>query len=214
MLKLGNILIIGDSYSAFENAIPDGYDAWYTDERKRITQVFSPQDTWWGQLLSQTDGKLVLNESFSGTTVCNTERPHLPHTSFCYRVEHLIDDGFFEKNEIETVFIFGGTNDSWIGAPLGEIVLNDFSSERKKEVFPAFAYLIKTLQKHAPKAKILPVVNCDINPLIMDGYAQIGKRLDAPCLQLVDISKYNGHPDKVGMTQIKEQLIAFLSTAP
>ena len=211
MLKLGNILIFGDSYSAYEGYIPDGYHFWYDcEERIQNSKVFSIEDTWWGQLLKETDSKLLLNDSFSGSTVCNTERPTIPFTSFCYRLENLIEKGFFKQNAIDTVFIFGGTNDSWIGSPLGEMIFDDFTEDRKKEIFPAYAYLITTLKNLLPNAKILPMINCDINPLVMDGLAKVSEKLGVFALQLKDISKYNGHPDKTGMTQIKDQVINFL----
>ena len=54
------------------------------------------------------------------------------------------------------------------------------------------------------------MINCDINPLVMDGLAKVSEKLGVFALQLKDISKYNGHPDKTGMTQIKDQVINFL----
>ncbi len=209
MLTLGNVLIIGDSYSTFSGEVPEGNNVWYSENGKN--GVYTKNDTWWGQLILETKTNFLLNESFSGSTVCNTERPTIPHTSFCYRLDALIEKGFFIKHEIDTIFIFGGTNDSWTDAPLGDILLDGITEERKKEVFPAFAYLIKTLQAQAPTAKIIPILNCDINPLISTGFAQIADRFGVKSLQLTDISKKDGHPDKTGMKQIEKQIVEFLA---
>ena len=106
MKNLGNILIIGDSYSTFEGCVPNGNSVWYfSNENLEQTDVCNKEQTWWWQLLNETDSKLILNESFSGSTVCNTERPTIPHTSFVYRLNNLIEGGFFKENQIDTVFV-------------------------------------------------------------------------------------------------------------
>ena len=212
-MKLGNVLIIGDSYSTFENCVPNGYDVWYyLNNSNDRTDVIQKEQTWWSQLISETDSTLVLNESFSGTTVCNTERPTIPQTSFIIRLQRLIDGGFFKDNAIDTVFVFGGTNDSWIDAPLGEIEYENFNENNLKEVFPAFAYLIKTLQTVAPTAKIVSVINCDIKQEIIEGFEKISRHYGVASVTLQNIGKQNGHPNQAGMTQIKDQILAVLNS--
>ena len=212
MLELGKVLIIGDSYSTFENCVPNDYHVWYYDgvDNNR-TDVIKKEQTWWWQLLQETSSSLVLNESFSGTTVCNTERPTILGTSFVYRLQNLCKRGFFKENEVDTIFVFGGTNDSWINSPLGEEEYEDFSEEKLKEVFPAFSYLIKTLKETAPNAKIVPVLNCDINPQIIDTFEKICIRCGVEYVRLENVGKQSGHPNQAGMTQIKDQIIKALS---
>ena len=42
----------------------------------------------------------------------------------------MIKDDFFRKNNIDTVFIFGGTNDSWLDeTPKGELRFSDWKEE-------------------------------------------------------------------------------------
>ena len=212
MLELGKVLIIGDSYSTFENCIPNGNAFWYYDgvDNNR-TDVIKKEQTWWWQLLQETSSSLVLNESFSGATVCNTERPEIPHTSFVYRLQNLCKRGFFKETKVDTVFVFGGTNDAWINSPLGAEEYEDFSEENLKSVFPAFSYLIKTLKETAPTAKIISILNCDINPQIIDIFEKICNRYEVNCIRLESISKQSGHPNCAGMTQIKDQIIKALS---
>ncbi len=210
MKNFGNILIIGDSYSTFDGYIPKDYHTWYTKDSER-TDVHDVTETWWRQLVKETDSTLLLNESFSGTTICNTERPNIPHTSFYYRLEEkLIAKGFFKKNHVDTVFLFGGTNDSWIDSPIGDIEHISFDEESLKQVLPAFQYIVKRLQSVAPSSNIVVIINSDIKPSIQEGFAKICEKLSVTYIQLQNIHKQNGHPDKQGMTEIKEQIISSL----
>lgn len=205
MLQIGNLLIIGDSYSTFDGYIPQTNLTWYPGNDVQEVSM-----TWWWQFIKETNASLLLNESFSGSTVCNTERPTIPHTSFIYRLENLIDDGFFEKNRVDTIILFGGTNDSWIDAPIGENQYENFTEESLKEVLPAFCYLVKRLQAVTPSAQIIVVLNCDINPLITQGFSKACQHFKIPCAHLENVGKENGHPNQVGMTAIKDQIIQAL----
>ena len=211
MLNLGNVLIIGDSYSTFENCVPTDNLVWYFEnEDNGRTDVIKKEQTWWWQLLSETNSSLLLNESYSGATVCNTERPTIPHTSFVYRLQGLIDSGFFNQNTIDTVFVFGGTNDSCIDSPLGEIEYENFSDENLKEVFPAFSYLLKTLKETLPTARIVAVFNCNMKEIIPKTFKTICDYYAVESVTLQNISKQNGHPNQAGMTQIKDQILSVL----
>ena len=64
-MKIGNVLIIGDSYSTFEGKIPDGYACYYIKSGKPETDVTKEEQTWWAQLIQETNAKLVLNISWS-----------------------------------------------------------------------------------------------------------------------------------------------------
>ena len=211
MLKLGNILIIGDSYSTFRGYNPEGYIYWYgCEDHFKDTDVTKMEECWWHLLEEAVDGKIVLNESHSGATVCNTERPSIPGTSFIIRTDRLIKQGFFEKNKIDTVLVLGGTNDSWIDSPIGDFVFEGFNDENKKDVLPAFAYLLTTLKDTLPEAKILPIINCELKPEIMDGFEKISNTLGISPLRLENVAKLNGHPSIQGMIQIKDQVLDFL----
>ncbi len=34
-------------------------------------------------------------------------------------MKNYIENGYFNKNKIDTIFVFGGTNDGWANSPLG-----------------------------------------------------------------------------------------------
>ena len=73
MKKLGNVFILGDSYSTFEGAIEKECWLWYYKEPQNDTDVCKAEQTWWMQLLKHTDSNLVRNSSFSGTTIYHTD---------------------------------------------------------------------------------------------------------------------------------------------
>lgn len=207
-MKLGNVLLIGDSYSTFGGYIPEGYAFWYSEDDRGRTDVTRVEETWWHQFISRVECTLVHNESYSGTTVCNTERPSMPGTSFVYRTERLVERGFFRDNKIDTVFIFGGTNDSWIDSPVGENKYDNISREDIRSVLPAYSHLVSLVRECAPEARIISVINCDIKDEIMDGIERCAEHYGITAVRLKDISKQNGHPDKKGMTEICEQVLA------
>lgn len=206
MTKLGNILIIGDSYSTFPSYIPVGNHCWYAKGGHDETDVAAVEDTWWHQLINEAECNLVLNESFSGATVCNTERPTIPHTSFVHRLNRLIERGFFDENKIDTVLYFGGTNDSWIDSPIGENKYGELEDVDLDFVLPAFCYCMGKLKSLLPDANIIPIINCDLKDAITEGFKDACAHFGLVPVVLEDISKQSGHPDREGMRQIKEQV--------
>ena len=57
-MKLGNIMIFGDSYSTYEGYIPEGYAVYYSGHRGEDPDVFDAKNTWWGRILEATDSSL------------------------------------------------------------------------------------------------------------------------------------------------------------
>lgn len=209
MKSLGNILIIGDSYSTFRGYIPEGNLFWYSEDFKDETDVRAASECWWYKLAEETGSKILLNESYSGSTICTTERPTQHGQSFVARADRLIEGGFFKANKIDTVLVLGGTNDSWIDSPVGEVKLTDISEEDKKSILPAFAYLLLRLREAAPEATVLPIINLGLKPEITEGFEKICGALSFPCLKLTRLSKAMGHPTKWGMVELKDQVIEF-----
>ena len=206
MNGFGNVLIIGDSYSTFKGFIPEGYSYWYPKERESISQtdVKEVGETWWYKLINETGSTLVLNDSYSGSTVCSTERKEIPGTHFNLRVDRMISGGFFKENIIDTVFVFGGTNDSWIDSPIGEIKYDSITEEDIKSVLPAFSALLGKLKAASPNSRIIPLINTDLKDEIADGFEEISKHYGFTYIRFDTIDKLSGHPNRKGMKEIKE----------
>ena len=66
-MKLGNILIYGDSYSTYQNYIPEGYACYYFPfEREGAPFLPSVEHTWWYPIVTREGNALVENNSWSG----------------------------------------------------------------------------------------------------------------------------------------------------
>ena len=170
------------------------------------------EQTWWHQLLEHTNSALVRNCSFSGTTICNTGYNGLDYTSksFISRLDKLIAAGYFEEHKIDTFFLFGGTNDSWADAPVGELQYSDWQKEDLYCVLPAFCYLLHQITRHFPDTRIVCMINTELKPVIEEGFKTACEKYKVDYLQLEDIDKKCGHPTIAGMKQIEEQILNFL----
>ena len=208
-MALGNVLIFGDSYSTFEGYIPSGYDCYYTHDGRPETDVRHVEETWWHQVINETGSTLLLNDSWSGSTVCNTGYGGdcSKINSFIYRLSKYKADGFFEKNKIDTVFVFGGTNDNWTNGPVGEVKFENITDDNLFCVLPAMAYFLENLKKAASNAKIFVLINTDLKTVIADGYKQIGEYFGVNVIQFENIDKMCGHPTVQGMKDIKNQIL-------
>lgn len=210
-MSLQNVLIFGDSYSTFSGYIPEGYAVYYTDTGHENTDVSRVTETWWHSLLAETDSKLILNDSWSGSTIGYTGYNNSDcsgTSSFIYRLRRMKKEGFFEQNTVHTVFVFGGTNDSWSNAPLGEMKYADWQEKDLYQVLPAICCFLKTLKDTLPEARIVCLINCDLKPEIMEGLKQAGAYYQIQTVQLENIHKANGHPTIQGMQEIKTQILA------
>ncbi len=211
-MSLGNVLIFGDSYSTFLDYIPTGYNAYYYPAGNPKTDVRFVEETWWHQLLNETQSTLLLNDSWSGSTVCNTgyNGDCSKTNSFIYRFEKYKADGFFENNKIDTVFVFGGTNDNWANSPLGEVKFDGITKDDLFCVLPAMSYLLNSLCETLPSAKIYCLINTDLKSEISSGYNEIAKHYGVTPIEFEFIDKQNGHPTIKGMTDIKNQVLTRL----
>lgn len=211
-MGLGNVLIIGDSYSTFKDYIPEGYAAYYGPEFHPESGVSEVTKTWWKQLIDKTESKLVLNCSWSGTTICHTgyNKSDCCDRSFAARLDKLIANDFFEKNTIDTVLVFGGTNDNWAGSPVGELMFSDWKKDDLYSVLPAFCYVLKRLSDTVPEARVINIVNTELKPDITEGMVKTCEHYGVQCVRPSEINKVNGHPTAKGMEQICNEILNIL----
>ena len=204
-MKNEKILIFGDSYSTFAGYIPEGYAVYYP--REDVSEV---SKTWWDMLAHETGSEIVMNNSWSGSTICNTgyNGDCSKSSSFIYRLTKLMEEGFFSKNRIDRVFVFGATNDSWTGNAPGELIFDRWTEEDLKLVLPGISYFLNKLLEAVPKEKIHFIVNTDLREEISEGIVKICDHYQVPYTVLSNIEKINGHPTCQGMISIKNQLLS------
>lgn len=215
---LGNILILGDSYSTFQGYIPDGYSCWYVNPPENETDVTSVEETWWKLLLGETRANLLRNDSYSGSTICNYGYGGIDTSltgigiSFIARLDRLIEQGYFEQNQVDTILIFGGTNDAWVPSPVGSVKYSGWTSADLRNALPAFCYLLDRIKTNVPNARIINIVNDGIlnSTRLVSGYQNACTHYNVECLTLQNVAKQSGHPSVAGMQAIKDQLVAYL----
>ena len=209
-----NIMIIGDSYSTFEGYIPEGYATYYSAEETEKTDVRRVEETWWHRLCSEMGLKLVLNDSWSGSPIAyrgHNGKDCSHDSSFIYRFDKMVSDKFFEDNDVDTILIFGGTNDSWAGAPLGEVKYDNVTTEELFTVLPAITHFAARLAKDASDKNVIFIINTGLKPEIEEAIVLSCKRYGLESIKLSDIDKRCGHPTIKGMEQISEQVALFLN---
>lgn len=151
--------VLGDSISTLEGySVPKGAE-FYEGMNKFMADVFSPKNTWWGQVISRLGGELLINNSFSGSIVCEIPKCEIPsygcsdeRTSALHRGGALPD----------VIMIFMGINDWGCGiAPTEKYRAN----ARNGLVFERdYARMLEKLKKNYPSAELwcftLPVSAC------------------------------------------------------
>ncbi len=204
------IMIFGDSYSTYEGYIPKGYETYYP--HKNIDSIYDVSQTWWKMLLEETSSDIILNNSWSGSTVCNMgySGDCSKTSSFIFRLQSLIDNGFFENNVIDRIFVFGGTNDSCTGNICGELKFSDWATSELLQILPGYSYFINLLLGVVLKNKVHIIINTELREDVTKGICDICNHYGIAYTLLDCIEKIEGHPTYIGMCEIKNQVIANL----
>lgn len=201
-----SISILGDSYSTFEGAVsPSDNAVWYfVDSQSDKTDVAQVEQTWWSLLCAEEQYCLEQNNSFSGSTICNTgyNGNDVTVSSFMTRAANLGDP--------DIILIFGATNDSWAGVPIGEFVYDDWSAEELFTFRPATAYLLDFLKANHPDATLCFMINDSLKSEVDSSIITICDYYNVDYIELSAIDKLTGHPSIAGMKQIYSQLLDFL----
>lgn len=209
--SLGNIFVLGDSYSAHSDFIPSGYRFYYSPQSERENARIEVEEMWWSRLAEITGSKIILAAGASGSAISYTGwQGDDTAYSFIARFERFVKEGFFDKNEIDTFILFGGTNDSWIPSPLGEVKHEDITDDDKKCVLPAICYLLGEIKKVLPNARVLVLENDGIKDPIIETFDSEAARYGFEVIKLQNIQKELGHPTSEGMREIAEQICEYI----
>ena len=198
-----SVSILGDSYSTFQGYLqPDTNAIWYWDSPDaQNTDVHHVRETWWHQFIKENGYRLCVNTSFSGSTICHTgyNKEDYSDRSFITRLHHL--------GNPDIILIFGGTNDSWAGVPVGEYQYEGWTNADLYNFRPAFAYMLHNLRQLYPQAKIYNITNSELSEAVTVSADEICRHYNVPNLLLKDVEKQWGHPSVKGMEAICNQLI-------
>lgn len=201
-----SISILGDSYSTFEGYLqPKTNSWWYSSAPRNETDVTSVEQTWWHKFIKENGYQLCMNNSFSGATICNTgyNKEDFTERSFVTRMTEL---GY-----PDIILIFGGTNDSWAGSPIGEYKYGGWTKDDLYKFRPAMAYMLDHMIHNYMNVEIYFLLNTELKPEISESIRTVCEHYGVACVELHDIDKKSGHPSVKGMEQISQQLKEFMA---
>lgn len=230
-LKNKYFSIVGDSISTLEGYIPPNHAVYYNPDHQRAANVYEVTDTWWGQVIEQLGGNLLVNDSFSGSTAvihpaCFVDS----YTCTDLRTAHL------HQGDVapDVIMIYMGTNDRGICAkPLA----TEESEKTDLSVFStAYATMLQKLCANYPAAQIwcltLPVCYCSANEQFAFPYEHGGWHIEQFCQAIRDCAQQYGcrvidlyaqtkanpydsmdgcHPNAQGMKTISSAVLAELA---
>ena len=206
-----SVTIFGDSYSTYEGYIyPATNELWYFQNNSdpNRTDVASVTQTWWHQLLTKQGWRLCMNNSYSGSTISYSGYNNADYTlrSFNTRMTNL--------GCPDIIFIFGATNDSWAGAPIGEYKYEGITQADVFQFRPAMARMLDYMTKRYINTRIYFIWNDGLRDEVNESVHTICQHYGVPCIDLQGIDKISGHPSVKGMNQIAEQITQFLTANP
>lgn len=188
------VSIIGDSYSTFKGYLsPSSNPTYYPNTQTEIKEV---SHTWWYQFITQNQLRLECNNSYSGSTV--VRKPSAKGNSYVER--------YPELGNPDLIFVFGGTNDSWQGIPIGNYQYSDWKEDDLFHFRPAFAYLLNRLQQTYPNAQIVNLINTDLKKDYKEAMENICQHFHICNISLGTFEKKEDHPSRSGMKSIYQQI--------
>ena len=206
--------VLGDSFSSLEGTVdPETNDVW----QYANIGVTSAEQMWWYKVANEMRWALDKNNSFSGALISNFQDfnggDYYAPYSFIRRMDYL--------GNPDVILIFGGTNDIYQRAPLGDYVYANWTADQLCEYRPAMAYLLDNLKRLYPRAKLYFLVDMElcINDDTIDeatrrAYIEsmhlIASHYNVTCIDIYGINKTYWHPNAQGQKDIARQVIEAL----
>ena len=208
MAQTKSVSILGDSYSTYEGFMtPSTNELWYYGKNgDKKTDVKNVRQTWWHEVISENGWRLCINNSYSGATVSYTGYDGNDYSarSFNTRMDNL--------GQPDIIFVFGATNDSWAGTPIGEYKYDNITYGDLYQFRPALARMLQWMTDRYINTEIYFLLNNELSEDINNSVKTICKHYAVPVIELKDIDKISGHPSVKGMRQIADQVNRFLKS--
>ena len=202
------ISILGDSYSTYEDFVtPATNELWYyAKNSEQKTDVKDVRQTWWHQLIKENGWRLAVNNSYSGATISYTGYDGNDYSprSFNTRMDNL--------GQPDIIFIFGATNDSWAGSPIGDFKYEGIKKADLYEFRPALAHMLRWMTDRYVNTEIYFILNTELKDEINTSVKTICAHYGVPVITLTEVDKISGHPSVKGMRQIADQVNSFLKS--
>lgn len=175
-LKNKYFSILGDSISTLDGVTEPCDAVFYAGDRKFESNVFDISDTWWGQVIEHFGGKLLVNNSYSGSMV-------IKHR-LCEIESYGCSDlrtGSLSIGDItpDVVMVFLGINDFGCAAK----PFPGSGEESNISVFSvAYSKMLEKIKANYPQAEVwcltLPVSKCERKPGFFFPYRMSGYHIE------------------------------------
>ena len=218
VLDLGDVIIMGDSITTFEGYSYELKQHWYFQggREDNMTDVTDVSETWWDILMSNVEGRLLRNQSCSGSTFVEAKYKggefEKAYNSFWDRLtRYMKDKNFFEGKYVDTFIFFGGTNDN-NSCAMGEIMYEGWTDEDLKYFAPAYAHYIYRVKEVCPDAKLVSIVDTTLAQ-VADTMKEINEHYGVLTVEIDGFDEIPPHPTVKGMKQIESTLREALKNA-
>lgn len=139
--------ILGDSISTLAGYNPPDNAVFYDWAHKRMADILAPEDTWWGRVMDALGGKLLVNESFSGSLVCRQDPDQIESYGCSDRRTGNLHIG---TTAPDVVMVLLGLNDFGWGMRVDPV-----PGENGLTVFSvAYETMLRKLRENYPEAEI------------------------------------------------------------
>lgn len=201
-----SVSVLGDSYSTYEGYVePATNELWYYAKNvPEKTDVSDVTQTWWHQVIRENGWRLCRNNSYSGATISYTGYDGNDYSARSFNTR-MTDLGC-----PDIIFIFGATNDSWAGTPIGDYKYAGITHGDLYTFRPAMARMLQWMKNRYVNTHIYFLLNSELRQEINESVKTICQHYGIDCIELHDIDKISGHPSVKGMRQIADQVNAFL----
>ena len=197
-----SVSILGDSSSTYEDFMtPSTNELWYYAKNgEKKTDVTDVSQTWWHQVIKENGWKLCLNNSYSGATISYSGYDGNDYSarSFNTRMDNL--------GCPDIIFIFGATNDSWAGSPIGDYKYEGITKADLYQFRPALAHMLKWMKDRYINTEIYFILNTELKESINTSVKTVCDHYGIPVIVLSEVDKMSGHPSVKGMRQIADDV--------
>jgi len=203
--KYSSFSVLGDSYSAYIGYVdPSTNRCWYPPTNSSAqgygddNGITSPFRMWWHLFANNTQTAVQYVAAYSGSTISYDSygdgSADGKSNSFITRMDDI--------GKPDLCIIFGGTNDDWAGASIGDYKYSGWVESDLSYFAPALAYLLdKLLNKHAGM-DIAFIENDMLTADYKTAIDTVCAHYNVPVIQPENVEKVHNHPNINGMITI------------
>lgn len=221
--------ILGDSISTLAGCSQPREAAYYDGDTRLFSHVRTSMDTWWGRVIDALGGKLLVNNSWSGSLVCKHPLCEIPsYACSDERTSALDKDGVSP----DVILVYMGTNDWGHGV---RVLQEGTEVAEPCSIFSAaYTTMLKKLQRNYPNAEIwcftMPITRCSAKENFTFPYYFGGRHIEEYCKAITACAQAMGcrvvdlynrteqpdtmegfHPTAEGMKTIADAVLALIN---